>query len=513
MPAPAPGNDPPQPGVSYPPPPARALADDALPISTRLPTTVPPPRPESVPADWPLTPGLRPPWIDERSLPVLRPRTTQPWFLFETDPFDLDYGHPLWLEHTNTVPSIRADCRFIAGNDGRHTWNKATGPDDTVRSTILPLVLLLDKVARHFGPRNRPFHWFCIPASFGAFNKDADSRDWPNIRPLLNQPRDRLRSGRRAPWAWNGIRENRRWAREYLEELAAELKHRKLPDPIAFMLTSENGPGDDFLGHVGSPDTGWVPEALADDRARDAEHTIDGRRTFAQYMQEARTIDGRPVPEFTQDVAYAVPPGRSWKNAESTDRYRGALRLLWDWATFASFGSIARAAFARDASKPEATVLVGEYGSACDSKRSPVRVSPGIWQHSMDGVFYSDVQCPECYGPVSWNRPEEPFGREGGWPTMKNWRRVYPKADPATPDDDGRITIDTHIAMATQHALAAPDRPLAPYLTYGHGISLDGMVEYVRACRALGAVAFNVFLPERSPAALRFWKQVLERTS
>jgi hypothetical protein len=488
-------------------------APRTVPKSSVVPVRVEPPKRSEVPSDWPLTPGVRPPWIKPSSLSVLKRRTEPMWFFFESDPFGYDYSHPLWIEHPNTVMCIRPDCRFLLSPDGKQMFAKARGPHDTVRWTMRWLVELMDRVARSWGPRNRPFTWYCNVAAFGTISKDADPANWPNLRPLLNHPKDRLRSGQRGPFVRNGILEAHEWATEYFEDLANELKTRGLPDPIAFIESSENGVGDDYTGHLGSPDQGWVPEALADPRADDPDETIDGRRTFAEYIHTARALDGGEIPPFDPNTPLAWPPGRSPKNAESSERYRAAIRLAWTWSLHASFGSIAKRVFARNSARPENTVFIGEYGQACDSKLSPVRVMPGIWQHQMDGIFFQDVQCPECYGPISWNKPDDTFGREPGWATMGNWRKVYPNSVTDTKKRDAKVTIDTHIAMATQHAYAAPDKPLMPFVAWGHGIELDEMVEYVRACRDLGAMGVNIFAPAVTPEMIKFWKTVIERTA
>ncbi len=357
----------------------------------------------------------------------------------------------------------------------------------------------------------RPFNWFGIPAGFGSAHTPEEFITLPNAIPLLNHPADRLKSGRRGPFFAEGLRRNAAWSAEFFEHLAAELAFRHIPDPPAFIITSENGIGDDYSGHSGNPDTGWVPEALADPRASDPAHTIDGMHTFAQYMAGRRTLDGQPLPRYRDRVAIGIPPGRDPINDESSEAYRGAIRLAWDWSREQAFSVFARAAFRRSPANPWATLRIGEYQAACDSPWSPVRVRPQTLQHQMDGLFAADLQCPDWYGGIPNGRTQPFFNDDPGWETLHNWLRVHPNTEPEGPRRERRVALDIVKAMATAHARSAPSSPLAPFVTHLYGVPEDDMVEYLRHCRQQGAWAVCVFFPKADRAGHDYWHRVVPR--
>ncbi len=462
----------------------------------------------------PPTPTLPPrAWSAARYGPLAPPPAPRPagppLFLFELgdDPI---YSHPLWSELPNTVPSIRVEVRGTYDHDGKFSWAPARGPEDTVYG----FMSLLARYMEGFRPflRARPFKWFGITANFGGYVNEKEIQTYPNFKPLLNHPADRFKSGRRGPFFAEGLRFNRAFAQEFLGSLAVNLAHRKLPDPLAFIITSENGIGDDFVGHLGSPDKGWVAEALADPRAADPNQTIDGRRTFAQFMAESRTLGGAPVPEYHDAVSLGIPPGRAPSNDESSERYRAALRLAWDWSREQAFSSIARAAFARDPARTDLTVRIGEYQAACDSPWSPVRVRPSTLLHQMNGVFRTDLQCPDWYGGILGHRPQEVFRNDDpGWETFENWLRVYPNDQPTDELRRRRLALDIQKSIATAHAHSAPHRPLAPFVSYSEGLNEDDAVDYLRHCRQLGAWGVCVFMPKSDRATHDFWHRVISR--
>ena len=473
-----------------------------------------PPLPQAAPptppaAAWRDAPGLYPAFVTPPPPPAQSPRP--PLFLFE-GPIEQDYSHPLWHEHHNTVPSVRTDVRGRATPDGKETWEPAAGPHDTVRSFVVRLLRLIDLLAPHFGPRNTPLRWYAIPAAWGGLI-ERELKTFPNLIPLLNHPLDRLASGRRAPFANRGIAANRAWTSEFLEDFAAELKFRRLPTPLAIIITSENGVGDDFGGHFGNPDVGWVPEALADPRADDPDHTIDGERTFKAFFDQARTLDDQPIPEYDHSAGWSNPPGRSPKNAESSGRYRAAMELLWDYARDRALGSLVRRHFPGE-SRP----LVGEYQSACDSHSSPVRLLPGIWRHHMNGRFRADLQVPDWYGSWPSKVDDVEFATAGpGVATRRNWLRSRPIAaahalEPA--QLERRLALEIAKDQAEQHARAAPHAPIAPYITMNDGTGVSDLIEYCRHCRLVGATAFNVFMPVTAGRELLDkWKSVVEAVS
>lgn len=420
-----------------------------------------------------------------------------------------DWTHPLFRDFDNVAIGACVDCRFLYTQEGKHQFWRASGPADTTYGNMTVLARLMDGHARY--SVRRAFKWFSVPAGFGAERFKGEMKTYPNAQSLLGHPVDALRSGRRGPFFAYGARVNRVWATEFLEHLAGELKFRRLPDPLAFMLCSEFGVGDDYAGHWGAPDTGWVPEALADPRAGDPAHTIDGSRTFAQYMEMSRTLDGKPVPEYDDRVPLGLPPGRAQQNDESSERYRGAMRLAWDWSREIAFGSVARRVFLRDPTQPHKNVKIGEYQAACDSPWSPVRVRPLTFLHQMCGVFHSDIQCPDWYGGIIGYRPQPLFDSEPGWETLNNWLRIHPNEEKDPNRRMNRVGLEVAKGMAIAHAKAAPGCPLAPYVYHGYGAPEDDMVEYLRACREHGAWAVNVFMPEANKAAHDYWARVLPR--
>lgn len=367
------------------------------------------------------------------------------------------------------------------------------------------LYRLIEGFAPHWGPRNRPLRWYMQPAGFGGVYDERTQRAYPNAIPLLDNPADRLASGRRAPWAKRGIETNRLWAAEFMDHLAAELASRRLPDPVAFILASENGVKDDYGGHLSSPDRGWVPEALQDPRANDPDHTIDDRLTFAAYFAQARSLDGAPIPTYDHTAGPAMPPGRHPKNFESSERFRGAMRRLWEWSRYKAFAEPAGRAFAR--SNPR----VGEYQAACDSKTSPVPISPTLLTHQMDGFFKCSLQCPDWYGELGWTVDDAIFSpNHPGWNTVTNWsRRIH-----LTEQDPKRriqlLGLEAAKRQATAHAHAAPHAPLAPYVTDLRNMPVGDMIDYLRHCKALGAWGVNIFMPESTRQGHDNWLQVVE---
>jgi hypothetical protein len=254
--------------------------------------------------------------------------------------------------------------------------------------------------------------------------------------------------------------------------------------------------------------------ALADPRANDPEQTIDGRRTFAQYMAERRTLDGKPVPPYNPSAPWSNPPARSPVNDESSGAYQGALRLAWDWSREQAFGTPTRAAFRRDPNDPRKSVLIGEYMAACDSPWSPVRVRPKTYLHQMDGIFHSDVQCTGWYGGLEIARdPVHQTDSPGAWPTVENWLRVYPNSERDPKMRERRMIVDVMCGIAEGHARTKPTAPLAPYVFNGPEAYEDDMVEYLRRCRALGMKFAIIFMAPADRAAHDYWKRVVERVS
>ncbi len=433
-----------------------------------------------------------------------------PLFLFETH-YDPIFDHPLWTDLPNTVPSVRVEVRGSYDHDGNFSWTPAHGPADTVYGFLSVLARSMEGFRPHL--RSRPFRWFGIPAGFGGYINEKEIQTYPNFQPLLNNPADRFKSGYRGPFFAEGLRRNRAFALEFLSSLADNLSQKKLPDPLAFILTSENGLGDEYSGHMGSPDKGWVDEALADPRAFDPEQTIDGRRTFAQFMEESRTLEGGRVPAYRDKVSLGIPEGRAPINDENTERYRAAIRLAWDWSREQAFSSIARRVFQRDPAHPERTVKIGEYQAACDSPWSPVRVRPRTLLHQMNGLFHTDLQCPDWYGGILGERPQDVFKHDDpGWETAENWQRVYPSSEPTEDRRARRVALDIQKAIATAHALSAPHRPLAPFVSTDYGLTEDDAVEYLRHCRTLGMWAAIVFMPKKADRQSHdFWHRVIPR--
>jgi hypothetical protein len=333
--------------------------------------------------------------------------------------------------------------------------------------------------------------------------------------PLLTHPAERLRSGRRGPFFAEGLRRNLEWSREFFGHLSAELHLRKLPDPIAFILTSENGVGDDYAGHsggIGGFDRGWVPEALADPRATNPAFTIDGRRTFAEYMADCRTLDGGPIPEHRDRLPMAAPADRSPVNDESSEQYRGAIRLAWDWSREQAFSTPARAAFRRDPARSDQTVRIGEYQAACDSPWAPPRVRPNTLLHQMNGLFHTDLQCPDWYGGIGFLRTQPEFdAADPGWDTLNNWLRVYPNTETDPARRKRRVALEVYKHIAGAHARSAPHAPLAPFVFNGDEAFEDDMVEYLRHCRANGAWAVVVFMPDTGRSSHDYWHRVIPR--
>lgn len=432
-----------------------------------------------------------------------------PLFLFElsSDPI---FDHPIWSEHANTIPSVRVEVRCQYDHNGKFSWTPARGPADTVYGFLSVLDRLMEGFRPHL--RSRTFQWFGIPAGFGGYINEKEIQTYPNFQPLLNNPSDRFPSGRRGPFFAEGLRRNRAFAQEFLTSLADNLSQRKLPDPLALLITSENGIGDEYSGHIGSPDKGWVAEALADPRAYDPEQTIDGRRTFAQFMAESRTLDGEPVPPYRDKVSLGIPEGRAPINDENTERYRAAIRLAWDWSREQAFSSIARRAFQRDPSRPDRTVRIGEYQAACDSPWSPARVRPRTLLHQMNGLFHTDLQCPDWYGGILNLRSQDVFKHDDpGWETEENWLRIYPNTEPTDDRRRRRLALDIQKSIATAHARSAPTRPLAPFVSSDYAVSEDDMVEYLRHCRSLGMWAAIVFMSKPDRATHDFWNRVVPR--
>lgn len=486
------------------------------PAAATPPAVTPPaPRPaqsagDATPAaDWREAPGLYPAFVTPPPAPAASSRP--PLFLFE-GPIEQDYAHPLWLEHENTVPSVRTDIRGKATPQGKETWEPASGPQDTVRSFMVRLLRLIDLMGPHFGPRGVAVRWYAIPAGWGGCI-ERELKTYPNMLPLLNNPKDRLASGRRGPFAARGIAACRAWTDEFLEDLSAEIRFRRLPGPRAIIITTENGVGDDFGGHFGDPDSGWVPEALADPRADDPAHTIDGERTFKAFFEQCRTLDDQPIPAYDHKAGWSNPPGRSPKNFESTGRYRAALELLWDHARDRALGELVRRHFP-GASRP----LVGEYQSACDSRSSPVRLMPGAWRHHMNGRFKADVQIPEWYGSWQNKVDDAEFAQAGpGFASRRNWLRTRPLSGAeglATGEVERKLALQIAKDQAEQHARAAPHAPIAPYITLEYDMPVEDLIDYCRHCRSVGATAFNVFMPRTAGRGLLDkWKAVVEAVS
>ena len=442
--------------------------------------------------------------------PPARGPAVPPVFLFELheDPI---YGHPVWLESPHAVPCVRIDVRLKYTYKGEQTWDAARSPAETVRAFTDRVTRYIEGFGPYMGPRGREFRWYGMPAGLGGCRTEQENRAYPNAIALLNNPADRLRSGRRGPFAVAGIAANRAWSNEFCEHLAAEVRGRRLPDPIAFILSTENGVGDDFGGHEGDPDKGWVPEALADPRADDPEQTVDGTRTFRAYMDEARTLEGGPIPAFRNNVL-GMPPGRSPKNAESSEAYRGAMRLLWDWSRYQGFGVHARAAFRRDQNKPEQTVRVGEYQAACDSRWAPVRMYPRTLLHQMNGIFHSDVQCPDWYGGIGFMYTQPELDRDdAGWNTEANWLREFPVNEADGKRRYQKLALEIAKAQADACARSAPHAPLAPYVYNGPNAPWEDMAEYLLFCRSRGAWAVNVYMPKSDRASHDYWQKVIER--
>jgi hypothetical protein len=433
-----------------------------------------------------------------------------PLFLLEigADPI---FDHPIWIDHPTVLPSLRVEVRYGYDQNGVINFTPAAGPADTVYGFMTMLARFMDGFNR--ARPGRPFRWFGIPAGFGNARSPEEFRTLTNAIPLLNHPDDRLASGRRGPFFAEGLRRNAAWSAEFFEHLAAELAFRRLPDPAAFILTSENGVGDDFSGHFGSPDTGWVPEALADPRAIDPAHTIDGMRTFAQYMSTRASLDGSPLPRYRDRVNLGLPPGRAPINDENTGAYQGAIRLAWDWSRERAFSAYARSAFRRNPTRPHDTVRIGEYTAAADSPWSPVRIRPQTLLHQMEGLFATDLQCPEWYGGIPGKRTGPEFNDDSGWETPENWLKVYPNSERDPSRRERRVALELVKAMATAHARSAPGSPLAPFVTHLYGAPEDDMVEYLRHCRSVGAWAVCVFIPKPDRAGLDYWNRVVPRVS
>ncbi len=431
-----------------------------------------------------------------------------PLFLVELGDAPL-FDHPIWIEHPNVLPSLRVEVRYVYDQNGRNTFAPAAGPADSVYAFMTMLTRIMDGFER--ARPGRTFRWFGIPAGFGAARTPEEFRTLPNAIPLLNHPADALKSGRRGPFFAEGLRLNAAWSAEFFEHLAAELSFRHKPDPAAFIITSENGLGDDYGGHLGNPDTGWVPEALADPRSTDPAHTIDGVRTFAQYMAQCAALDGQPIPRYRDRVLMGLPPGRAPINDENSEAYRGAIRLAWDWSRELGFSAYARAAFRRSPANPTATVRIGEYQAACDSPWAPVRPRPQTLQHQMNGLFAADLQCPEWYGGIPGVRREDHFNDDPGWETLDNWSTVFPSTERDAARRERRVALEIVKAMATAHARSAPGSPLAPYVSHEFGAPENDMVEYLRHCRSIGAWAVCVFMPKADRAAHDYWQRVVAR--
>jgi hypothetical protein len=471
--------------------------------------------------DWATLPGARPGIAGPA--PVVAPARAPMVFLFEC-PIEQDYAHPLWLERPEAVACVRCDVRCTVTPDGKEWFDPARSPLETVRSFVIRLTRMMDLMAPHFGPRNVPMRWVAHPAGWGGSASEKERAHFTNQIPLLNHPDDRLASGRRGPFASRGISANAKWSAEFFAALADTLKDRRLPDPVAFVLSSESGPGDDQAGHINDPDTGWVLEALADDRADDPAETVDGTHTFAEFMATARALDGGPIPRYNPRAPFANPPGRSPLNAESTDRYASAMALLWDHGRDRAFNRLVRERFAGRAGMPLGGFghpPVCEYLAAATSAASPLRVWPGTWRHHMRGVFATDLQTPDFYGgwPSMFDNDAVFKDAGPGHPTRANWLAVLPEAaddlrtirDPARRDQ--RLALHIAKLNATQHALAAPDAPLAPYVTHG-SVPEDDVVEYLRHVRSVGGIAANVFMPASAPrATLDFWHRVIARVN
>lgn len=474
----------------------------------------PPPPGSTPPGGRTPTPPAAPPASSTPAPPPQPParRPGQPfWFLFEIheDPI---FDHPLWLEHANTVPCVRVDVRTEYTVDGAFTWRPAAGPETTASALIKLLYRLESGFGPHMGPRARAFNWYFQLAGLGAVYDAEHHRGYPNVHPLLGHPEDHLRSGRRGPFAKRGIEVNRAWTAEFAEIVAKTLKQRGLPDPVASVLASENGVKDDFGGHLGNPDTGWVPEALRDPRADDRAHTIDGVNTFRAYFDAARCIDGSPVPAYKHDAQPGMPPGRHPVNAESSERYQGALRRLWEWARWKGFAEPLRDAFASEGRTPPP---VGEYQAGSDSKANPVMSRPGHLLHQMDGFFQCQLQCPDWYGDLPWGLLEDTYfsSNHAGWNTESNWYRalnVDTRAERSSPTRRRQVAA-LELAKRTlrAHALSAPQSLLAPYCESLRGMTLDDMLDYLRTCRDLGGFGVNVFMPKSTRAAHDEWYRIV----
>jgi hypothetical protein len=436
------------------------------------------------------------------------------WFLFELhdDPI---YSHPLWLEWEQTVPCVRHDIRTKRAADGKFTWEPAQAPEELAASTMRALVRMIDGFSPHMGPRGRNFRWYMQPAAFGGKQTPDDQRQFPMGIPLLGHPGDALIDGRRGPFTHRGIDANRRIVDVFARSLAAGLRSHALPDPLAIILATENGPADDVQAHFGGPgalDRGWYPVALNDPRADDPAHAIDGVLTLREYHNQARSLDGLPVPECRFDVKGALWPGWHPENHECIERARATLRRAWEWSRYKGFVEPVKAAFARGPGQADRTPLIGEYLAASDSKAAPVPFRPGLDIHGMDGYWRSDLQCPTWYGDTPAQYPDHPLSDDHpGWDTLKNFKRALALDDTATAEEDGwNAGLELALRQARAHAQAAPHAPLAPFVQTVNARQRPFMMRYIRECQRLGAWGIIVFMPRPLREEHDFWLGVLD---
>ena len=410
-----------------------------------------------------------------------------PWFVFEQgDTSDPIYSHPLWTLH-NTVPGVYVRCRYQYSAAGVCTFALATSASQTAAAMIARADRLRDGFASAYAAIGKRFEWAAFPADFGGLfaEQAADINAFPNVRPLLNHPTDRLSTNYRGPWAPTGIAWNRAWTIEFAEALAEGLDAADLPPPVCFHLTSENGPGDEVNGET--PTIGWVATALADARATSSGHLVDGVHTFAQWYSGFTGRTGGAIPAVVSPVTLDTPVGRHPVNAANTERYQTAIYALWDYARFRAFVQPIHARF----SGP-----VAEYGAAVGSRAFPVQYAPGLYTYGLDGHFQTDSQGPSWYGGADL-RDESYTADDPRWNTLTNWLAVYPNE---SGQQEQRLGCDIAKGIATACAAAATHAPLCPWVGTFGGAKPGMMNEYLLHCHGLGADRFNVFFPDPTDA-------------
>lgn len=399
------------------------------------------------------------------------------------------YNHPLW-SLANTVPCVRIDCRYEYTSTGDFTFNPATSPIQTANATLRVLKRYESRFAPLYQRAGKKFRWIGMPAGFGgAYPND----EYPNVRGLLNNTQDRLESGLRAPWAQHGISWNREWTTAFAQHLSQQLIINGYIFPEAYILTSENGVGDDYGGHfdVNGGDQGWVPQALEDARSSSPDHTIDGELTFAEYFSRATTIAGGEVPRYNHTFL-GGPPGRNPRNFESSERYQGAIRRLWDFSRCKGFVEPLQQFFPG--------LPVAEYQAAADSKKFPNRARPLSLLHQTDGIFNTPWQSPDYYGggPFVYTDPDQVAmlnADHPGWDTNENYLRIFPNNITNPADKLFRLGLDLAKARLLNHSRASR-KPIVPYIASEPTTNPIWMLEYIRFAQSLGVRKFMVFMPE-----------------